>query len=73
MVKGAYIGDKYTSATVVHNMVILTNIDSMRVWQYHARVAIPLFDYDDFYWAITNTRAGLEHGNEWQASVYRAS
>ena len=35
MVKGAYIGDKYTSATVVHDMVILTDIDSMRVWRYH--------------------------------------
>ena len=43
--------------------------DTYRYRRY-AHVAIPLFDWDDF---ILMHVAGLEHGNEQQACVYRAS
>ena len=36
-------------------------------------MAIPLFDWDDFIELLLIHVAGLEHGNERQACVYRAS
>ena len=46
--------------------------DTYRYRRY-ARVAIPLFDWDDFIEQLLMHMAGLKHGNERQACVYRAS
>ena len=42
-------------------------------YRWYARVAIPLFDWDDFIELLLMHMAGLEHGYERQACVYQAS